>query len=104
MNNRSRLPVEFFGWTVILLLLISVIGSIIFNWDDHIKKIFLGFWIVVPPLWLWFEFCFLYEKKLTPFSEDLEKFKYGQELSRNLWLSISTTLILLYFGQLPGFQ
>lgn len=102
MSNRSKHPVEYFVSTAILLLSISIIGSILFHWNDEIKKILLGFWIIVPPFWLWFEFCFLYERKKTPFSEDFEKFKYGQELSKNLWLSISAILIILYFGQVPG--
>lgn len=102
MSNRSNFPVEYFVPIAILLLFISVVGSILFHWNDGIKKALLAFWIIIPPLWLWFEFCFLYELKKTPFSEDFEKFKYGQELSKNLWLSISAILIILYFGQILG--
>jgi hypothetical protein len=102
-SGFSPSPTEIFAWTVILLLLFSVVGTILFHWNDGIKKTFLGFWIIVPPLWLWYEFCFLYESGKTPFSKDFEKFKYGQELSKNLWLSITAILVLLYFGKLPGF-
>ena len=86
----------------IFLLLISVVGAILGNWPDQVKKGLLGFWIIVPPLWLWFEFCFLFERGKTPFSNDFEKFKYSQELTKNLWLSISVLLLLIYFGKLPG--
>ncbi|MFM7732691.1 MAG: hypothetical protein ACKO6F_04360 [Cyanobium sp.] len=92
-----------FSRAVILLLLISVVGAILFDLSEGIKKGLLGFWIIVPPLWLWFEFCFLFAEGQTPFANDFEKFKYGQELTKNLWLSISALLLLVYFGKLPGF-
>ena len=104
VKDKLKYPTELFAWTVIFLLLSTTTGSILFTWNDGIRKMLLGFWIIIPPLWLWYEFCFLYEKGRVPFSNDFEKFKYGQELSKNLWISISATLILLYFGQIPGFQ
>ncbi|KKI98105.1 hypothetical protein [Prochlorothrix hollandica] len=96
-------PTTFFFGSVVILLVISVSGVILFHWSEVVKKATLGFWVIVPPCWFWYEFCFLYERKNTPFPEDFEKFKYGQELSRNLWLAISAALLLLYFGKLPGF-
>jgi hypothetical protein len=102
MNFSKLSPTEKFLRASILLLLISVVGAIIFNCPDGIKKGLLGFWIIVPPTWLWYEFCFLYEKGKTAFSNDFEKFKYAQELSKNLWLSISTILLLVYFDKIPG--
>jgi hypothetical protein len=103
MNFSKLSPTENFARATILLLLISVVGAIFFNWSDGIKKGLIGFWIIVPPTWLWFEFCFLFEKGKTPFANDFEKFKYAQELSKNLWLSISAILLLIYFGKVPGF-
>jgi hypothetical protein len=103
MRFPKFISTENFARTTIFLLLISVIGAIFGNWSDGIKKGLLGFWIIVPPLWLWFEFCFLFDNGKTPFSNNFEKFKYGQELTKNLWLSISALLLLVYFGKLPGF-
>ena len=60
-----------------------------------IERCIVGFWTVVPPLWLWYEYCFIYSKDPNP--PPLERFKYGQELTRNLWLAIITVLLLLYF-------
>lgn len=102
MNLSKLSPTEKFFKTTILLLLISVVGAVFLNWPDGIKKALLGFWIIVPPTWLWYEFCFLFEKGKTPFSNEFEKFKYAQELSKNLWLSISAILLLVYFDRLPG--
>lgn len=102
MKLSRFISTENFARAAILFLLISVIGAFLGNWTDDIKKGLIGFWIVVPPLWLWFEFCFLFDRGKTQFSNNFEKFKYGQELTRNLWLAISALLLLIYFGKLPG--
>ena len=102
MNRIKLNPTELFLRATIILLLISVVSAILFDWSDNIKKTLMGFWIVVPPLWLWFEFCYLYEKGITPFPNDFQKYKYSQELSKNLWLAISAILLLVYFGKVPG--
>jgi hypothetical protein len=103
MNRIKSNPVKIFTRATLALLLISVASAVLFNWSDDIKKALIGFWIIIPPLWLWFEFCYLYERGMTPFPNDFEKFKYSQELTKNLWLSISAILLLVYFGKLPGF-
>lgn len=103
MNRLKSNPVRIFARATLSLLLLSVVSAVLFNWSDDIKKSLIGFWIIIPPLWLWFEFCYLYERGITPFPNDFEKFKYSQELSKNLWLSISAILLLVYFGKLPGF-
>ncbi len=95
-------PTEIFAKLTIVLLLISVLSAVLFGWSEDIKKVLIGFWIIVPPFWLWFEFCYLYERGITPFSRDFEKYKYSQELSKNLWLAITAILLLVYFGKLPG--
>ncbi len=103
MNRVKSNPTGIFVRATIILLLVSVLSAVLFSWSDDIKKALMGFWIIVPPLWLWFEFCYLYERGITPFANDFEKYKYSQELSKNLWLAISAILLLLYFGKLPGF-
>jgi len=102
MKFSRFISTENFARAAIFLLLISVVGAIAGDWTDDIKKGLIGFWIVVPPLWLWFEFCFLFDRGKTQFSNNFEKFKYGQELTRNLWLAISALLLLIYFGKVPG--
>lgn len=60
------------------------------------KGAILAFWLVFPPLWFWFEYCFLFKGQEN--QESLESFKYAHEVSRNLWIGISAALTLLYFG------
>jgi hypothetical protein len=103
MRRRSVSPVTLFSTTVLVLLLISAAIAVLFDLPENVKNTVIGLWVVVPPLWFWMEFCFFFEKGLTPFSNDFEKFKYGQEVSKNLWLAISAILVLIYFGKLPGF-
>jgi hypothetical protein len=104
VNRIKSNPTGMFARVTIIILLISVLGAVLFGWSDNIKKALIAFWIVVPPLWLWFEFCYLYDRGITPFPKDFEKYKYSQELSKNLWLAISAILLFIYFGKLPGFE
>ena len=67
---------------------------------EGIERCIVGFWILVPPLWLWYEYCFLYRED-DPNPLLFERFKYGQELTRNLWLAITAVLVLLYFKKIP---
>lgn len=102
MNRLKFNPTEVFAKVVIVLLLFSVVSANLFGWAEEIKKILIGFWLIVPPLWLWYEFCFLYELGVTPFPNDFDKYKHSNELTKNLWLAISTVLVLIYFGKVPG--
>jgi hypothetical protein len=102
MNPKYSNPVVLFSTISMFLLLVSVASAIFFDLPENIKKIVFSLWIIIPPLWFWLEYCFLFERGLTQFSNNFEKFKYGQELSRNLWLAISAILLLIYFGKLPG--
>ncbi len=63
-----------------------------FNGCPHV--VILGGWLVGPPFWLWLEFKVFFDRN----SNNLKIFKYGQTLQRNLWLGITTLLILKYFS------
>lgn len=102
MNRFKANPTGIFANATIVILLVSVVSSVVFGWSEDIKKMLMGIWIIVPPFWLWFEFCYLYDRGLTPFPNDFEKYKYSQELTKNLWLAISAILVLIYFGKVPG--
>lgn len=56
------------------------------------------FWSIVPPVWFLYDWC---AENST--GEDLENFKYRQEVSRNIWLGIVGLLIFLgeYFKNSP---
>lgn len=71
------------------------------NFDEHDpvkvqQAIMLAFWIVVPPVWFWFEYFYLYKGSSN---DDLEKFKHGQDQSSKIWLALVTVLLAAYFGK-----
>jgi hypothetical protein len=94
------------GWTSAVLLLSSLILGLFGLWEifDPSKgikvaqAIVLGLWILVPPLWFWFEYFFLYKDKTTS-KVNLEGFKHGQDQSAKIWLALITVLAGLYFGK-----
>ncbi len=47
-------------------------------------------WSVIPPIWFWYEFYFLYRNNGN--LEEFDKFKYGQELSKAIWLGLGAAL------------
>lgn len=71
-----------------------------FQKGDHVKYLqafVLSVWIVVPPIWFWFEFFYLYKKE-NP-KPDLDEFKHGQDQSSKIWLALVTVLLGMYFGR-----
>ena len=68
------------------------------------KAALLLFWVLVPPVWFWFEYFFLYryDPLILPNGDakpDWDNFKYGQDLSAKIWLALVTALTILYFGK-----
>ena len=69
-----------------------------FSKDDPVKihqAIMLAFWIVIPPIWFWAEFYFLYDGGAT----HLDEFKHGQDQSSKIWLALVTVILGMYFGK-----
>jgi hypothetical protein len=67
------------------------------------QAIILVIWIVVPPVWFWFEFFFLY-LPLTrdpdrPFKMSWDEYKFAVDVSAKIWLALVTALLGLYFGK-----
>jgi hypothetical protein len=57
-------------------------------------------WTLLPPVWLWYEYWFLYLKDHRPglpLPADLELFKYGQDLSAKMWIAGASSVLVLYF-------
>lgn len=64
------------------------------------QLIMLLAWTVLPPVWLWYEYWFLYLKDHRPghpLPMDLELFKYGQDLSAKMWIAGTSSVLVLYF-------
>jgi hypothetical protein len=65
------------------------------------KAAVLVVWLLAPPIWFWVEYFFVDWKSAVEGSgsEQLERFKYGQDISSKIWLAVSTVLLMLYFGK-----
>lgn len=62
-------------------------------------QVFLVLWTVVPPVWFWIEYRLLWGHAEPNNRRNLEEFKHGQEVSRNIWLAFVAILAALYFGK-----
>jgi hypothetical protein len=61
-----------------------------FNGCPH--AVILGGWLIGPPLWLWLEYLFFFDKA----SDNWKFFKHTQLLQRNLWLGVAALLAVKY--------
>ncbi len=94
------------GWLATIGLLASLILGFFGVWEkfnphNHIKvaqAIVLGIWILLAPMWFWFEYFFLFQDE-TKSGVKLEEFKHGQDQSAKIWLALVTVLAGLYFGK-----
>ena len=71
-----------------------------FDPHDPVKvfqAVVLGIWVIVPPIWFWYEYFFLYSNATT--KPGLDEFKHGQDQSSKIWLALVTLLLGLYFGK-----
>jgi hypothetical protein len=73
-----------------------------FSYDNPTKvaqAVILGTWILVPPVWFWLDYFFIYRfldaDKRRPFPE----YQFGVELSAKIWLALVTLLLGLCFGK-----
>ncbi len=75
-------------------VLFAVICFISADAIEWIKKTLVAVWILVPPVYFYIEWVFLYEE-----SDEypLGKFQYSQKLARDVWLAITAILIAIYF-------
>ena len=59
-------------------------------------------WLILPPYYFWLEYWTIYLRDHEPgdkIPEDLELFKYGQELSARIWVAATSAVLVLYFGK-----
>lgn len=53
----------------------------------------IGVWAIVPPVWFWCEYFFLY--RASGEVDTLELFKYGQDVAKAIWAGVVAILIAL---------
>jgi len=69
----------------------------------NVKGAILGIWVLLPPIWFWVEYFFIYKNLDSEVRPELGQFKYGQQLSAKIWLAVVSLLTALYFhGAITG--
>jgi hypothetical protein len=63
------------------------------------KAILILIWVLVPPMWFWFEYFGIWRYEDKRARQDRDEFQLGQELSTKIWLAAVTALGILYFGK-----
>jgi hypothetical protein len=94
-GSKSLKIVSAVIWTSAVLLVFSVPAC----WISFLKGfkefvyIFAAFWSIVPPIWFWYEFFWLYRVDGNP--DTFELFKYGQDLGKAIWVAAAGTFVAL---------
>lgn len=52
----------------------------------------LAFWVLVPPVWFFFEFQYLHPDIYPQNSFELSRVEHSQDLARNVWLAFVVVL------------
>jgi len=81
----------------IIIILIMTVPSWAVQRNSLPAKICLLITAILPPLWLWIEFCFIWRSAPENERPTLDDFKYGQDVGRNIWLAFVGLIIALYF-------
>ena len=73
---------------------IAVVGAVLslvisYNFSSW-RAFILCIWAILPPMYFWIEYYCFYDHVVP-----LEQFKYGQEVSRNIWAGVLAVLIAL---------
>ena len=110
---RALTP-KLMGYLSALALGVSLIfGVVALNWANltttaaekgitpvgQAKMLILVGWILLPPVWFWLEYFGVYTHGRAGDPDDLDSFKYGQDISSKIWLATITALTILYFGK-----
>lgn len=85
------------GFIIILIMTIPSWAEWAKQYNRLPAKICLLITAILPPLWLWIEFCFIWRNADKDKRPTLEDFKYGQEVGRNIWLAFVGLTLALYF-------
>ena len=105
--KRRRFPL--WQWSVGIFATVALVASLAFavcGWGLKIQdggvKIYqafvLGAWSLLPPIWFWFEYIFLFRNAFPEAEQSkLDRFKYQQDLSSKIWLAAVSVLLILYF-------
>jgi hypothetical protein len=87
-----------------VLIVIGVLAAFVMllpslgQWHDRLlAKLSLLLSGLLPPVWFWAEYLFIWRPAPYGKRPAFEHLKYGQELGRNVWLAFTAILLAIYF-------
>ena len=96
-------------WRAGKLATAALLGSLtlaFFGWGQKVESggikiaqvIVLVLWTLVPPIWFWAEYIFLFRDAFPEVTEQkLNELKTQQDLSSKIWIATASVLLILYF-------
>jgi hypothetical protein len=106
LGKKSKWAVRIIGGVSAIALALTVPFAVC-AWNSRtVETIYLlaVLWAVVPPIWFWFEYFFIYKPFGNP--DAFEAFKHGQQLSVAIWAAVTLSLTGLassdHFKPEPG--
>ena len=97
--RRNTVLVVFYFLVIlgILALIVMLYPSLAECSNKKLAKLSLVCCGILPPLWFWFEYNYIWWRAPEDKRPKFNEFKYGHDLARNLWLSFYAVLLILYF-------
>ena len=89
-------PASILKFFALILAASAIIVTFILVTNQTYQKWLLAAWTLLPPIWFWLEY-FVIRPPTDPESASFDRYKYGQELSRNVWAAVVALLLVLYF-------
>jgi hypothetical protein len=97
MKNKlhTAINITIAGIAVIFATISFIVADLPADSSKTLRGVIVAAWVIGPPIYFFIEWVFLYKE-----SDEypLEKFKYSQELARNIWLAVTAILVALYFN------
>ena len=100
-NDHTKKKIR--GWNIfidavgLLLIILSMIPPLAQWWDHTIPKTSLALIAVGPPIWLWYEYFWIWRDAPPEARPELTEYKYGHDVSRNIWIGLAAAIVAIYF-------
>jgi hypothetical protein len=95
MNSTAIYKDDFPFWiytflsaAAVILLAVTVVMLVYKTPSERTKLWCLAFWTIVPALWFFYEFHSLYPDYKAEGNNNLDLFKYSQEVSGKIWAGV----------------
>jgi hypothetical protein len=89
-HQRAEPPLAAIVAIGLLLITLFVCVGAWNNKDPRGGYVMGAVWAIIPPLWFWYEYFYIYLPHGDP--KTFEQFKYGQQVSVAIWAGVALAL------------